>query len=147
MKLFLFCWLFCWPLAVVAAESAGCEPAEQLIGDAICFSIKSATFYGNGKFTEIKLPYFYDSSFHYKNIEVAISLPNGQKMIFTDSLFLLSAINDSCLGTLLEFNLMELEATELDNQKFIPPRKVTRDDIDFLINHPRSYWRLAPKQR
>jgi len=146
MKLCLLCLFLGWPFFFSRAQSTGCQPSENLVGDVVYFSVKTANYYAGGKFAEVRLPYFYDSSFRYKNIEVVVNFPDGQKMTLVDSLFLLSEIRDSCLGTLLEFNLEELRVVKYNGQILLPPRKITRDDIDFLIGKADSYWRLIPKK-
>ena len=60
-------------------------------------------------------------------------------------LFLLSSINDSCTGTLLEFNLLDLMETEIDGQKFQIPTVVDMDkfrwgilDLHKMVNEFRA---------
>jgi hypothetical protein len=145
MKFCLLCLFIGWPF-LSRAQSTGCEPAGNLSGDVIYFSIKTANYYAGGKFAEVRLPYFYDSSFHNKNIEVVVNLSDGQKMTWSDGVFLLSEIRDSCMGTILEFNLEQLKAVEYNGKKLSPPRQATKYDIDFLIGKADCYWRLVPKK-
>jgi hypothetical protein len=95
---------------------------------------------------EIRLPYFYDKKFRDKNVEAIIKCLDGQTLTYVDTLILLSGITDSCSGTMMEFNLTRLTLVKMNEQKFVQPRPVTKDELDWLINRANAFWRLVPKE-
>jgi hypothetical protein len=129
-----------------AADTTGCEPAENLQGDGFYFSITHASYYNDDStYMEVRVPYLYIPSFRSKNIEVTITLPNGQTMTFCDTAFLTSEVNDSCGGTILEFDLLKLQLIDSNGKISSSGYKIQKGDIKDLLNS-RSIWALKPRR-
>jgi hypothetical protein len=155
MKFIPFYLLVGWLL--FGAETKACDSASTMVGDGAYFRVDSSSIVhrksmtcleGNCEdslYAEIRIPYYFDTRFQQMCVEAIVTLPDGKKMTFGKNSFMSSILNDSCQpGTLIEFNLLELEGKEIDGQKFTYRYLLDRDNLKAILRYP-IVWRIKPR--